>query len=87
MDWTGNKRSAYAALGASNHTDYDREPHDFYATHPKAAELLLEVEGHNLSHHIWECACGQGHLSKVFESHGYDVLSTDLIYRGYGEET
>ncbi|HAU87646.1 MAG TPA: conjugal transfer protein, partial [Lachnospiraceae bacterium] len=33
---------------------------------------------------IWECACGEGHLSKVLEKHGYDVISTDLIYRGFG---
>lgn len=26
-----------------------------------------------------------GHLSRVLEAHGYDVRSTDLIYRGYGE--
>jgi len=26
-----------------------------------------------------------GHLSKVLEKEGYEVLSTDLIYRGFGE--
>lgn len=34
---------------------------------------------------VWECACGQGHISKVLESHGYEVISTDLVYRGYGD--
>lgn len=43
-DWTGNKNSIFKTLGASNHTDKDREQHDYYATDPKAAELLLEVE-------------------------------------------
>ena len=33
---------------------------------------------------VWECACGEGHISKVLESHGYNVVSTDLVYRGYG---
>ena len=33
---------------------------------------------------VWGCACGEGHISKVLESHGYDVVSTDLVYRGYG---
>ena len=28
--------------------------------------------------------CGQGHLAKVFEQHGYNVKSTDLIDRGFG---
>ena len=34
---------------------------------------------------IWECACGEGYLSKILEKHGYEVISTDLIYRGYGD--
>ena len=82
-DWTGNSNSIYKTLGASNHTDKDRQTEDFYATEPKAAKLLLELE--TFSPNIWECACGDGSLSKVFESAGYNVKSTDLIYRGYGE--
>lgn len=35
--------------------------------------------------HIWEPACGEGHISKVLEEHGYKVMSTDLVDRGYGE--
>ena len=69
-------------LGASNHTDKEREPNDYYATEPRAAELLLEVE--TFSPAIWECACGAGHLAEVFRNHGYLVKATDLIYRGYG---
>lgn len=78
-DWTGNSKSFYTTLGASNHTDKARETNDYYATEPKAAELLLEVE--DFAPDIWECACGECHLSKVFEAHGYNVKSTDLIYR------
>lgn len=36
-------------------------------------------------HTIWECACGEGHLAKVFEQYGHEVIATDLIYRGYGD--
>jgi hypothetical protein len=82
-DWTGNKNSVYKTLGASNHTDKERHNEDFYATDPKAAELLLKLE--TFSQNIWECACGEGHLSKVFEKHGHNVKSSDLIDRGYGE--
>ena len=82
-DWTGNKGTTYAVLGASNHTDLQRAEHDYYATEPKAMELLLAEE--TFSSNIWECACGEGHLSKVLESKGYKVRSTDLIYRGFGE--
>lgn len=81
-DWTGNNKSIYTTLGASNHTDKARETNDYYATEPKAAELLLQVE--DFAPNIWECACGECHLSKVFEAHGYNVKSTDLIYRDGG---
>jgi hypothetical protein len=82
-DWTGNSNSIYKTLGASNHTDEERQNEDFYATTPKAAELLLQLE--TFSPNIWECACGEGHLSKVFETAGHKVVSSDLIDRGYGK--
>lgn len=82
-DWTGDSNSIYKTLGASNHTDKERQSEDFYATEPRAAELLLELEDFN--ERIWECACGEGDLAKVFVEHGHNVKSTDLIDRGYGE--
>lgn len=86
-DWTGNKKSTFVTLGANNHCDHERENNDYYATDPKALEIFLdkiEEDGIRLHKNIWECACGEGHLSKVLESKGYDVISTDLINRGYG---
>lgn len=80
-DWNGNSNSIYKTLGASNHTDKEREKHDFYATEPKAMEILLEVETFNKN--VWECAVGEGHLSEVLKNNGYIVKSTDLIDRGY----
>ena len=80
-DWTGNQNSIYKTLGASNHTDKEREHNDYYATEPKALELLLELE--TFSPYVWECACGQGHLSEVLKSHGHKVKSSDIINRGY----
>lgn len=82
-DWTGNGKSVHAVLGASNHSDSERQEHDYYATDPKAMELLLAEE--TFSPIIWEPACGEGHLAKVLEGHGHNVFSTDLIYRGYGD--
>ena len=38
-----------------------------------------------LNHKIWECSAGQGHLSERLIELGYEVRSTDLIDRGYGE--
>ena len=81
-DWTGNYQSVYRILGASNHSTYERQQHDYYATEPKAIEVLLAEE--TFASTIWECACGEGHLSKALEKAGYYVFSTDLIYRGFG---
>ena len=50
-DWTGNKNSIFKTLGASNHTDKERQKHDYYATEPRAIELLREAE--EFSDHIW----------------------------------
>lgn len=82
-DWIGNSRSAHATLGARNYAQNERQQHDYYATHPKATELLCEIE--TFSPDIWECACGEGHIAETLKKHGYNVLCTDLIDRGYGK--
>ncbi len=74
----------FRTLAASNHAkDQIREEHDFYATEPKAVELLLEQE--KFEGKILEPCCGTGDISKVLEANGYEVISSDLIDRGYGE--
>jgi hypothetical protein len=82
-DWTGNSKATFVTLGASNHTDKEREVNDYYATEPKALELLLDIE--QFDPYVWECVCGEGHLSEVLKKYGYIVKSTDLIDRGYGD--
>ncbi len=87
-DWSGNRKSMGVMLGASNHTDKERELNDFYATDPKSLELFynrFNKDGHEIHFKVWEPACGMGHLSKVLENHRHEVWSTDLIDRGYGE--
>ena len=64
-------------------TSTGRPPDDWYPTPPEATEALLAVE--NFTGRIWEPACGCGSMSKVLEAHKYDVLSTDLVDRGFGE--
>lgn len=83
-DWNGNKPTVFTTLGATNHSNSVRQEHDYYATEPFAMELLLQEE--TFANEIWECACGEGHLGKVLEKHGFDVIGTDLIYRGYGDD-
>ena len=69
-------------LGTTTHSRTgEREEKDFYATEPKAVELLLELEEFN--HHILEPCAGQGHISNVLINKGFKVTSTDLIDRGY----
>ena len=81
-DYTGNKTSLFACLGASNHSAEERAGYDFYATDPHMAEELCKhVELVN----VWECACGAGHLAKVFERYGLLGRATDIVDRGYGE--
>lgn len=81
-DWTGSEDSIFKTLGASNHTKEDREENDYYATEPKAVELLLAEE--KFSKNILEPMCGEGHISKILEAHGYNVTSFDIIDRKYG---
>ena len=78
-DWTGNQKSTFITLGASNHTDKERQGEDYYATDPKAAELLLDVE--EFLHDIWEPAAGENHLAEVFRQRGHNVRTSDIVAR------
>lgn len=60
----------------------DRAEYDFYATPKSAIEQLLAHEKFQGS--VWEPACGNGAISDVLKKQGYNVMSTDLINRGYG---
>ena len=74
-------RTMFRIIGASNHTEQDREKNDYYATDPIAVNKLLAVERPNRQ--IWECACGEGHLSRRLTEFGFKVHSTDIQDRGY----
>lgn len=78
-DWIGNKNSIYTTLGASNHTDKEREQSDYYATDPIAVELLLKEE--DFSTDIWECASGENHLADALKEHGHNVRTSDIVKR------
>lgn len=82
-DWTGNRASIFKTLGASNHTDHERQREDYYATEPRATELLCKLVQFDGT--ILEPSCGEGHISEELKKAGYDVTSRDLVDRGYGE--
>jgi len=63
-----------------------REKDDYYATYPANLPALLRVLGFDdgRSRLIREPSCGEGHLSVPLELYGHQVVSTDLVDRGYG---
>ena len=62
----------------------ERHRDDFYRTGEVATRALMAVE--KFPGVVWECACGQGDMSRVLEGapEVERVISTDLVYRGYG---
>ena len=77
------ENKALSIVGSSRNNG-DREENDFYPTPTYAVEELLRREKFNGN--IWECACGEGDISEVLIKNGFDVISTDLIDRGYGKQ-
>jgi len=69
------------SIVGSSRNNGDRQEEDFYPTPPYAIEKLLEVETFEGS--IWECACGDGAISRVLHKQYETVFSTDIINRGY----
>lgn len=73
-------------MGARNNAKTKRDPYDFYATDPETIEALikqLNKDNIELKQTIWECAAGNGHISKVLKKYGFSVLSTDIVQREY----
>lgn len=73
---------AHSIVGSSRDNG-EREANDFYPTPPIAVERLLEFE--KFEGNIFEPACGDGSISEGFVKNGFEVYSSDLIDRGYGD--
>lgn len=80
-DWNGNGNGIWKTLGASNHTDKERQSEDFYATDPISIHKLCAVE--KFTPMVWECACGAGHMAEALKENGYKVMVSDIVDRGY----
>lgn len=64
---------------------FARKDDDFYPSPSWCFELAVQMMQHiDPSLLAWENACGDGAGSRVLESAGYTVRSTDLVDRGYG---
>lgn len=61
----------------------DLDGPDFFPTPAWATYALIDNE--RLDGSIWECACGDGAMSRVLEVTGSTVFSSDLYDRGYGQ--
>lgn len=59
-----------------------RQLNNFYVTHPSCtADILREEEFYK---DVLEPFCGVGSMSEVIKQHGHNVLSYDIVDRGYG---
>jgi hypothetical protein len=61
----------------------DLDGPDFFPTPAWATEALVDNE--RFDGDIWECACGNGAMSRVLEGVNHKTVSSDLFDRGYGE--
>lgn len=61
----------------------DLDGPDFFPTPAWATYALIDNE--RFSGDIWESACGNGAMSRVLETTGRTVRSSDLFNRGYGD--
>lgn len=84
-----NKVLSGGQLAGGNSTS-KRAKDDFYATDPQTLKLFLYefLKDNALDDGaILEPACGQGHISEAIKEilPNYEIVSTDLIDRGYGQ--
>ena len=90
-DYKKIKTDNLTQIGSSAHADNEREKNDFYATPQSAVVNFLNCylyrDKEVLDKNLWECSCGDGAISKILENNGYNVFSSDLIDRGYGEQS
>jgi hypothetical protein len=78
-------RDTLKVMGASNHCDEERAKNDYYGTNPESTKALLKVE--SFDDYIWEPAAGHHLIANVLEEAGYEVLTTDLVDYGFGDDT
>lgn len=63
---------------------YMPDEHQFYPTVEECTWAFVAAESGQIPDKVWEPACGDGAISRLLEKVGYDVVSTDLVDRGYG---
>lgn len=74
---TSNQRKSGNVTDKKN-----REKDDYYNTPKEAVFALLDRE--KFIGAISDPACGEGHISEALIARGHEVISSDLVNRGYG---
>lgn len=75
--------SGVSATTIIGHTKGKKPAKDhFYATPDEVTEALFDV-WRPAGDCVWEPACGDGCMADVIKRHGYSVIATDLVDRGY----
>lgn len=62
---------------------YNLSKEDFFETPSYVVEKLLEKE--EFRGEIFEPACGTGAISKILIREGFKVISSDIVFRGFGK--
>ncbi|VDC28238.1 hypothetical protein [Pseudogemmobacter humi] len=63
-----------------------RDPLDYDPTPPDATAAFLAVEIDHIRAHgdlVWETAVGAGHIARVLLDHGFGVVGSDVVDRGW----
>lgn len=70
-------------LGNPRSSGYEKAKDHWYQESPETIQLLLANEP--LHNPVWDPACGEGNIPIACQAHGYRVIGTDLVDRGYGK--
>jgi hypothetical protein len=70
------------ARTGNGHDHKNQHPQGYYSTPPRGTRALLVMESFHGT--IWEPCCGDGAISRELEAAGHEVISTDIVDRGYG---
>lgn len=74
-----------AAMAGGRPKGGERHHLDFYPTPAAPVTALLAVEAEHMKGlRLWEPACGDGAIARLLVDAGFDVLATDVLFRGYG---
>lgn len=72
-----NGESCFMAGRIAGNQTADRHPRDAYPTQPAWTRVLLDRV--QLRGGVWEPAAGDGAMSRIIETAGYEVRSTDIV--------